>query len=104
MECTNKQRGNAFEVSRKSNEKSRVGTENEPDLNKPTTTTIDNLRRKTRKEKKVQTSKVSMVSSRSCFQRVAVVSPLGAPRWPFQVVISFGETETTKKKQKKTKT
>ena len=60
--------------------------------------------KKTRKEKKVQTSKVSMVSSRSCFQRVAVVSPLGAPRWPFQVVISFGETETTKKKQKKTKT
>ena len=44
--------GNAFEANRKTSKKSKVVTENKPGLDKPTTTTIDNLGRKQEKDRR----------------------------------------------------
>ena len=38
--------GDAFEVSRKNTEKPKFVTENEPNMDEPTTTTVDNLGKK----------------------------------------------------------
>ena len=51
--------GNTFEASRKTSEKSKVVNENKPDLDKPTTTTIDNLTRK--KEKRRRDARIMIV-------------------------------------------
>ena len=50
--CNEETGGNAFEVSLKKSEKSKVAAGNEPIIAKPTTTTIGNLEKKTRNETK----------------------------------------------------